>query len=503
MATKLVRLKDSKVSSIPVSDDLKLALETILKKKPVYDLLYDYYRGNHPLRYSTERLKKAFSKIGVYFAQNWIAVVVDAVLDRLTLKGFDVSDNDELDNKLDEMWEEHEMNLLADDVHEAATVVSEAYVIAWKEDADPLEDGTPQYTTDVYYNDPRMCHVFYDSYRPSKKRFAAKLWINSERYPCMILYYPDRLEHYKAVSPISKLGEWITNASNMQPDTEYGENGREDNEYGIIPVFHFRAGRTSGKKEIGQSEISLQDAINKLFADMMVGSEFSTFNQRAIIAQADPGNLKNEAGVNWFIPGGDGKGQAASVIELGNKSLENYIRAIDHVSQAMAIISRTPKHYLMLTGSVPSGDALLAMEAPLVKKVKKRIAGYDPEWKTLACFMLQLEGVVVKKRDLTSVWEPVTSNQPETSAQTVKTEVDAGIPLKTSVRRQGWNKADIEQLDDDMKEDDKKKSKLAQEELDKLREESASDNTNSDGEDVTATNEGFGAPVTRKRKSGK
>jgi len=486
MAPKLVRLTSK--TTQPVSDDVKLALETILKKKPVYDLLYDYYRGNHPLRYSTERLKKAFSKIGVYFAQNWIAVVCDAVLDRLTLKGFDVSDNDDLDTQLDEMWEQYEMGLLADDVHEAATVVGEGYVIVWKEDPD--EEGEEDLPLDVYFNDPRMCHVFYDTYRPAKKRYAAKLWIDAKRYPCMILYYPDRLEHYKAQSPVSKIGGWITTASNFQLDSEYGAGGIETHDYGIIPVFHFRAGRTSGKKEIGQSEISLQDAVNKLFADMMVGSEFSTFNQRAIIAQADPGNLKNEAGVNWFIPGGDGKGQAASVIELGNKSLENYIQAIDHVSQAMAIISRTPKHYLMLNGGDPSGDALLAMEAPLVKKVKKRIAGYDPEWKRLAVFMLLLEGVTVKPKDITSVWEPVTSAQPLASAQTVKTEVESGIPVKTSVRRQGWGKDEIAQLEDDVKEDDKKKSKLAQQELDKLRAENAMDNTNPDGSnsDVPPTN---------------
>jgi hypothetical protein len=485
MATELIKLTST--TTQPVSEDVKLALETILKKKPVYDLLYNYYRGNHPLRYSTERLKKAFSKIGVYFAQNWIAVVVDAVLDRLVLKGFDVTDNDEADKKLDEMWEQYEMGLLADDVHEAATVVSEAYVIAWKEDAEEGEDEI----LDVYFNDPRMCHMFYDTYRPTKKRFAAKLWINKDRYPCMILYYTDKLEHYKAISPVSKLGEWITTASNMQPDPKYGDGGIESHDHGIVPVFHFRAGRTSGKKEIGQSEISLQDAVNKLFADMMVGSEFSTFNQRAIIAQADPGNLKNEAGVNWFIPGGDGKGQAASVIELGNKSLENYIQAIDHVSQSMAIISRTPKHYLMLNGGDPSGDALLAMEAPLVKKVKKRIAGYDPEWKALAAFMLQLEGIVIEKKAITSVWEPVTSNQPLASAQTIKTEVESGVPLITSVRRAGWAKDEMLQMEKDVKEEDKKQSKLAQQELERLRAESdASNNTNSDGSNSDNLNDG-------------
>lgn len=488
-----VKLSNKQLTS-QVNPDLKLALETILRKKPVYDLLYDYYRGNHPLRYSTERLKKAFAKIGVYFAQNWIAVICDAVLDRLSLKGFDISTSKELDDKIDALWQEHEMGLLADDVHEAATVVSEAYVIAWREDGEVGGESI----TDVYYNDPRMCHVFYDSYRPTKKRFAAKLWINDKRYPCMILYYPDRLEHYKTSSPVSKLGEWITTASNFQPDMEYGEDGIEPNDYGVLPVFHFRAGRTSGKKEIGQSEISLQDAVNKLFADMMVGSEFSTFNQRAIIAQADPGNLKNEAGVNWFIPAGDGKGQAASIIELGNKSLENYIQAIDHVSQSMAIISRTPKHYLMLNGGDPSGDALLAMEAPLVKKVKKRIEGYDPEWKSLAQFLLLLEGIAVEKKDIQTVWEPVTSSQPLASAQTVKTEVESGIPVKTSVKRQGWDKADIEQMEADMKEDEKKQSKLAQQELDRLRAEGASNNTNPDG-----SNPDNNADVNNNQNNGK
>lgn len=475
----------TKIKSQPqgktINPDVKAAVKAILDKRPLYNTLLQYYQGDHPLRYSTERLKKAFSKMGVYFAQNWIAVVVDSVLDRLALKGFEVSDDEEADDMLDQVWEDTYLNLISEQVHEAASLLSEAFVIAWLEE-DP---ETQEEFLDVYYNDPRNCHMFYDPYRPSVKRCGAKMWIGSDRYPRLILYYTDRLEHYKATSAVSSIeGSTIMSSSNFIPDPEFGDgDGIETHEYGIIPMFHFHTGRATGKKEIGKSEIALQDAVNKLFADMMVGSEFSTFTQRVIISQADPGDLKNEAGNNWYIPAGDGKGQSSSVTELGNKTLTNYIDAIDHVAHTLAIITRTPKHYLLLTAGDPSGDALLAMEAPLVKKVQKRIASYAREWKSLALFLLVLKGKEdIKPSQVSSSWEPVTSSQPMALATTVKTETEAGIPLVTSVRRHGWTKEEIQAMEEDQKKERKTQSAIAQQELARLRAEQASSNQNSDGD---------------------
>ena len=468
----------SQTTGKAVNPDLHRAFETISMKRMPYDLLYDYYRGNHPLKYSTNRLRKAFDRIYVYFAQNWIAVIVDAVLDRLNLKGFDFKDETAAD-KFSKLWEQYHIHLMTDDVHEAATVLGEAFVVVWRdEDTDE---------TDVYYNDPRMCQMFYDPDRPTEKLFAAKMWIDGKtRHPKFILYYPDRLEHYISQVIVSQRDGWISSAGGFQLDSEYGKDGIEPNEYGIVPVFHFRSGRISGKKEIGQSEISLQDAVNKLFADMMVSSEFYTFSQRVIISQADPGDLKNQAGNNWWIPAGDGKGQASSVTELGNKTLDPYLTAIDKLAQAMAIISRTPKHYMLLTGGDPSGDALLAMEAPLTKKVKKRMEGYEVEWKAMAKFMLQLEGMDIDENDIVPIWEPVETSQPLASAQTTQTEVNSGIPLVTSLRRRGWDNDEIEQMQEDMQDEQEMRSGLAQDALNRMRGNDASDNsypdnTNPDG----------------------
>lgn len=468
--------KQRLVSEAPVNPDVKLAFDTITKKKVLYDVLFAYYKGDHPLRYSTERLAKAFDKIGVYFAENWISVVVDAVLDRLSLKGVTIA-NAEVQGAFDDIWSNLDLELVADDVHEAATITGEAYVIAWKE-----EDDEGQEVLDVYFNDPRMCHVFYNPDRPRQKLFAAKMWTGQDGYGRMVLYYPDRIEHYKSTSKKTAGSILSSGGYRLEPLGDM-QDGVEPNETGKIPVFHFRSGRVSSKREVDKTTISIQDAINKLFADMMASSEFSTWVQRVIISQSDPGDLENGAGINWWIPAGDGKGQAASVIELGHKDLSNFMDTMERLAQRLLIISRTPKHYTYQVGAVPSGDALLAMEAPLVKKVTKRIAGYSPEWKALVAFIAELEGKEVSPKDLTTVWAPVTSIQPLASAQTTKTEVEAGIPLETSLKRQGWTQDQLKDLDKQLKKQRVTQSSLATEELARLRAEDARSSTGSEGAD--------------------
>ena len=104
-----------------------------------------------------------------------------------------------------------------------------------------------------------------------------------------------------------------------------------------------------------------------------------------------------------------------------------------------------------MTGGDPSGEALITMEAPLAKKVKKRQAVLGVEWQNFAAFLLILDGNdSVKKSDITLSWEPIETILPSSSASTTQTEINSGIPLVTSLRRKGWSTQDIKQLIDDM-----------------------------------------------------
>src|SRR5574343_1570343 len=105
-----------------IENDLKRAYDTLAGKEPEYNRLYRYYDGDHPLMYTARQLEAVFAKLDANFIENWCAVVVDAVKDRLNLSGFQLP-SDELQAKADALLAETELLLEADDAHEAALVV--------------------------------------------------------------------------------------------------------------------------------------------------------------------------------------------------------------------------------------------------------------------------------------------------------------------------------------------------------------------------------------------
>lgn len=408
--------------------DLERAYKALVSKGPTYDMLWAYYEGVQPLRYSTERLQEVFRTLTVHFQQNWCACIVDAALDRINLLRFEVANNDAATDRLNELWASTELSLDENDAHAAALVCGEAYIVAW-----PDDDGTVQ----AYYHDPRMLHLFYDRENPRLKRFAAKWWVGDDDRRYLTLYYPDRLEHYVS----SGKSENVSAATAFVPT----DNPMVPNPYGIVPVFHLRRERRAVRSEL-RNIITLQDAVNKLLADMMIAAEFGAFRQRYVISQVDPGRLKNAPNEIWAIPAGDGAGQATSVGEFEQTDLAGYLEAIDKLSTSMAVITRTPKHYLYGQGGDPSGEALIAMEAPLNRKVQQFLERFTVVWQQVGAFLLQLSGMTVDPMAVTAVFEPVETIQPLTESLIRQNSVSAGIPLVTQLGREGWTDAELEQM---------------------------------------------------------
>ena len=409
--------------------DLERAYKALTNKAPIYDRYWAYYDGNQPLVYSTERLKTVFQNINTRFVENWCSVVIDAGLDRLNLLRFEVANDDAATEKLNHLWQRTELALDENDAHAAALVCGESYVVVW-----PDTEGEVQ----AYYHDPRVAHLFYDSANPREKSFAVKWWIDdsdSRRY--LTLYYPDRLEYYVS----SGKAENVQNAGAFEPM----EPPTAPNPYGVVPVFHLRRERRAMRSELA-NVITPQDAVNKLLADMMVAAEFGAFRQRYVISQSDPGRLKNSPNEIWALPAGDGSGQATSVGEFGQSELRVYLDAMDKLATFIGISTRTPKHYFYQQGGDPSGEALIAMEAPLNRKILAYIERFTVTWQKVAAFLLALSGTVVDPMDITPIWEPVETIQPLTESLIRQNTVGAGVPLLTALRREGWTDAEVDAL---------------------------------------------------------
>jgi hypothetical protein len=421
--------------------DLQRAYKALSGKRKAYTDLWAYYDGKQPMVYTSRRLKEVFKDLDVIFNENWCSVVIDCATDRINLEGFAVAGAEATGGKLTRLFQELQLGIEADDVHEAALVTGEAFLIAWKEEDDEL----PQ----VYYNDPRLCHLFYDPENPRKKSFAAKWWVDQQLKTRLTLYYPDRLEYYISASKTDTPAS--ANAFRAVDDVApIVENPFEE-----IPIFHFRPERRVIKGDLA-NVVPLQNGINKMLSDMMVAAEYGAFKQRWVISNADTAKLKNAPNEVWNIPAGDGIGQQSQVGQFDATALDNYLQAINSLAAAAAIISRTPKHYLFEQAGTPSGEALIAMEAPLNKRVQNHIDRFTITWREVAAFLLKLSGEQgVPLISIQPKFSRPETIQPEMQATIRKMSVDALIPLTTVLRWEGKTQEEIDQMTADKAEERK------------------------------------------------
>ena len=419
--------------------DLERAYKALSDKQSGYNTLWNYYEGSQPLVYSTKRLREVFNNLSAHFSQNWCAVVVDSVLDRIHLARFTVAGNEPATTLLNEVWEHTGMALDDGDVHKAALVCGEAFVIVWTD-----EDGG----VEAYYNDPRLCHLFYDPDHPKRKQMACKWWVDGDEKRRLTLYYPDRLEYYVSTKKSENVSSAIDFVS-ADPETA-------PNPFTEIPVFQIVRERRGIYSELANA-IEPQDAINKLLADMMVAAEFGAFRQRYIISSMETkGKLKNAPNEIWDLPAGDGQGQPTQVGEFTETDLSGYLNAIDKLARTLAVITRTPKHYLLDQGGDPSGEALIAMEAPLVKKCSQYIERFGAAWGQVAAFLLRLSGVSVDEATIQPVFDLPETVQPKTQAEIRQLSVAAGLPLRTVLRKsEGWTESELDEMDADKKAETK------------------------------------------------
>lgn len=427
-----------------MASDLELAFLTLTAKKVFYDNLWRYYDGPHPLVYSRDKLNDIFNEINARFTQNWCAVVIDSTLERIQFRQFSVGDDNATEERLNAISEGNELRLESDDVHLAALVCGESFVVAEQTDNGPR----------AYYNDPRVCHVFYGSDNPRDIRFAAKWWRDDEQYVRMNLYYPERTEYYvtrvKATLPDGTIPSDPAATTMVQNSGAFAPAAIPvaENSFSRVPVFHFRREHRAVRSELANI-IEPQDALNKLLNDMMVAAEFGAFKQRWIITNTNTDNLKNSPNEIWRIPTGIDGEQGVQLGEFTPTDLSNYIIGIDKFANAIAIISRTPKHYFMNEGGDPSGEALIAMEAPLNKKCQKYIDRFSSVWQQLGSFLLELDGASVSASAISPVFDRPETVQPRTESEIRQIDVATGIPLVTTLRDAGWTDAEIEVMQQD------------------------------------------------------
>jgi len=381
------------------ADFIKNAAKPDKERNDGYEKAESYYDGEQSTKL-IERAKQFLEACGYKFCDNFIESIVDTLVARLVIAGFDGKDDATTEWAID-TWDANRMMEEQTTVHHNALLLGDAFVIAdWSTD-----DG---YAV-LSYNDPRMMKVEYDPQDKRKLLWASKRWMtdregplnpNGETVERLNLYADDRVEKYFRTQENGVWTVWMDEEDKEWPVSLLRADGTPRG----IPVFHFRnraRGKTYGRSEV-RSYLGMQDFINKCMVDLALVMDAMAWPQRwaSGVAQGDAEKLKIVPGEVWTTESEMAKFGEFKAAEA-KPLLDTVLTAVQH----LAGTSKTPMHQLVATsGDMPSGEALMTAEAGLAMKAEDRTVSFGAVWEDVMAYCLLLEddfGAAPKQKDST------------------------------------------------------------------------------------------------------
>jgi hypothetical protein len=370
--------------------------------------------------------------------------------------------------RADELWAYNRMDAKQREVHEESAKKGDAYVIVW---SDPLDDRAR-----IHPNDAELVDVEYDPEAPDRMLWAVKRWVADDRVRATIYYgermpgpdglpyvgpagEPTRIEKYVSVRPAGQVksktapDEWepyqpTELAEVIDPDLGVPRTGEVPTEpwplpnpYGRVPVFHFpNKGKTGG---YGVSELKqlapLQDALNKEFQSLLLTSEQYGAPWRYIAGMRP--EVDEETGRPKpidFKPWLDNIlaiwGEGVAVGQFAAAELAQHVGVINDLRAEIGRLSQTPPHMLFLiTGEIPSGEALKVVESPFTAKVEDRQVFWGNTWEDVLAFAVKVDADLEVRYSVE--WEDTQPRSMLEIAQTGEAWLRLGVPRRVVWKR--------------------------------------------------------------------
>jgi len=411
--------------------------------------LESYWAGNPPLPFGNRKMKEAYKRLQRISRTNFGLLLVESVVERLTVVGFRAGSDATQDADKDawRLWQANSLDADATLVHRAALIMSRAYAIVGE---DPDRPNKPLVTAE----DPRQ--VMHEASPTNRRRVIAamKTWRDDVAgRQVAVVYLPDRVYYFAAAKHIGKDATadqvWQNTAWTVD-DTEF-PGGSAENPFGVVPVVPFVNRPGIDGLGLGEFEdcIDILDRINTAILDRMVIAAMQAYRQRwmtGVETRDANGNalvdLDPAADVIWSVP--DDK---AKFGEFNVTDLTPLIKSIESDVSYLGAISRTPPSYLLAAIVNASGDALAAAEVGLVSKCFERSIEFGNSWETVYRLMSQISGSAVMPDDAKVLWkDPQFRSLGELASAAVQL-MTAGVPWRSRMEKMNYTPTEIDRME--------------------------------------------------------
>jgi hypothetical protein len=417
-------------ATVELAKGLDAALDA---RAPAIERYDAYYLGLTRVAYATSKWRETFGNLFRELADNWAQLVVDASVERLKVVGFRFgpAGGSEVDGEAWALWQANYLDADSALAHTEACKSGISYILVTPTD-DP---DTPRITVEH----PLQMITLAAPHDRRRRVAALKRW-QEDKDAVAILYTPD------AFYPLRRRGSGKTWSVDGPSVT---------NPIGIVPVVPMLNNPTILGTGVSDLNVvaPLQDAINKLLADLLINSEFVAFPQRWVTGLDIP--TDPETGRPWdrekFLSSVSrlwlAEDKDVSFGQLPEADGSGYVREIEMLIQHVAAQTRTPPHYLLgSSGNFPSGESLKATETGLVAKVKRKQQTFGEAWEEALRLAFLYRGDTARgaAANAETVWaDPESRTEGELVDALVKMRT-LGVPLEALWERWGASPQQID-----------------------------------------------------------
>ncbi|MFD5724664.1 phage portal protein [Streptomyces sp. NPDC058368] len=343
-----------------------------------------YYQGRHPLKFASEEFAKFHGDRYREFSDNWVQVVGDSPVERMTVTGFQASGDTSADQELWKVWQVNGLDADSQLGFLGSVVNARSFVLVW---GDPDDEDIPIVT----FEDPGQCVIAYEPGSRRLRRAALKRWQDGDE-DYATLYLPDEVWKFcrphlvQSTDKSPQMSDVDEALKRWRPRDMGSEPNPQPNPMGVVPMVELPNKPSLAADPISDVHgvIAMQDAINLLWAQLFTASDYASFPQRVIMGAERPVlPVLNEKGeviatrpvdiekfavdrVMMF------NGKDVHIGEWQAANLTMYTSLIEVAVGHLAAQTRTPQHYLVGKMANLAEGALLAAETGLVKRVEEK-----------------------------------------------------------------------------------------------------------------------------------
>lgn len=380
----------------------QLLYEQIVARRPSVCRAEEYYRGKQPLRFASDRWREFHAERYRDFSDNWCAPVANSPNERLRLDGFRLDDDPALSNDEKLLWRDWQINNMEAQSSQgwlASIVTGRSYVNVWGTvDNEPIAtwERSDQMTIGYDVERPWLAIDQLKTWHDGATEYAtyatdAAVWKWERPYlevrkPEADVYSPTANAFFYTPNGIVLRGSSdLTGWKPRQPASD--DTWPIPNPLGVIPGVEMPNRPILGGEPLSDigGTMSMQDAINLLWAYLFSQADFAGMPARVVMGQEPPmmpvldatGAKVGEKPVDmkklqedrilWLT------GQNAKISQWDAAKLDMFTGVIETAVTHVAAQTRTPPHYLVLgKGMVNvSAEGMKAAETGLVMKTKE------------------------------------------------------------------------------------------------------------------------------------